>query len=89
MEILNELVKICNDFLNNDFNIELFQHKLETIILPDKCKKTLEKEQHNACNELEEIMYCYSTSQKAHADRVARKLICATLKEQEHLKDYL
>jgi hypothetical protein len=86
MEAFGELIKVCKKFINNDFSIEEFQHKIEMIVLPDKCKKTLEKEQHNACNKLEEIRYCYFDSQKVYANKVANSLIQATLKEQERLK---
>lgn len=86
MEKFNELIKICEQFINNEFDIEKFQNKIETIVLPDKCKKTLEKEQHNACNKLEEIKYCYADSQKEYANKVAVELIQATIKEQERFK---
>ncbi len=86
MKEFDELIKICEQFINNAFDIEEFQHKIEKIILPDNCKKALEKEQYNACNKLEEIRYCYSTSQKAHADKVAFSLIKATLEEQKNQK---
>lgn len=86
MERFNELIKVCEQFINNDFDIEKFQNKIETIILPDRCKNTLEMEQYNACNKLEEIKYCYSDSQKEYANMVANLLIQATIKEQERFK---
>ena len=87
MKEINKLIELCEQFINNDFSIEEFQYGIEMIILPDKCKNTLEKEQHNACNKLEEIRYCYSSSQKVQANKVANSLIHAIIKEQERLKN--
>lgn len=86
MDALSKLIKVCQQFMNNDFSIEEFQYKIETINLPEKCKKTLEKAQYNACNQLEEIIYCYSDSQKKYADKVATSLIQAVRKERKHFK---
>lgn len=86
MKELNKLIKICKDFKNNYIEIEEFQRKVELVVLPDKYKKTLEKEQHNACNRLEEIMFCYKESQKMYSYKVADDLINAVLIEKEKLK---
>ena len=86
MKEFNELIKLCEEFINNDFSIEEFQYEIEKVILPDKCKNTLEKKQHDTCNNLEEIRYCYSVSQKAYANKVAESLIQATIKEKERIK---
>ncbi len=87
MEKFIELIKLCEQFINNDFSIEEFQYRIETIILPNQCKNTLEKEQHNVCNKLEEIRFCYSASQKEQAQKVAKSLIQAIHNEQERLKN--
>lgn len=85
MEALKRIIDVCNAFKNEEYNIAEFQERLETIYLPDECKATLQKEQHNVYNELEEILYCYNESQKKYADEVADKLIQATLLEQKRL----
>jgi hypothetical protein len=88
MESLKKLIAICNEFKKSVLGIEEFQQRIETILLPDECKHTLEKHQRNACNRLEEIMYCYFESQKKYADEVADSLIQATITEQKRLQCY-
>lgn len=45
------LIDICNRYKNGDFDIEEFEQRLETVNLSGKYQKTLEIEQHNACNQ--------------------------------------
>ena len=85
MESIIKLINICNEYKNGDLNIEEFQHEIELIILPDECKNTLEIQQHNACNELEKIIYCYGKSQKKFAVEVADKLIVSAIKEKNRI----
>lgn len=63
---MKSLIRSLSYVMNskNTFGIEEFQHTIEEILLPDVCKMSLEKFQHNACNRLEEIKYCYAESQK-------------------------
>ena len=82
---MKALMDLCNAYKNGEFNIKEFQQRIETIYLPDECKNTLEKEQYNACNRLEEIMYSYSESRKKYADEVADDLIQAALREQDKI----
>ena len=59
MENLQKLIDICQSYKNGKFGVEEFQHRLEQIYLPDMCKHTLERVQHNALNHLEKIFYFY------------------------------
>jgi hypothetical protein len=88
MKSLKDLIDVCYEFKDNAFSIEEFQHKIETVLLPDDCKNTLEKQKRNACNRLEVINYCYIESRKKYVDQVADELIQATFVEQERLKEY-
>ena len=56
MNSINELIVLCEKFKENAFEIEEFQSKLGEILLPDMCKYTLEKAQHNGHNNLERII---------------------------------
>lgn len=86
MNELDHLIFLCYEFKKGKLGIKDFQKKIELIILPDECKYTLEKHQHNASNYLEEIFYCYQESRKKYADKVADQLIQATIEEQERLR---
>lgn len=89
MEILQNLIFICEAYKAGDFDIKEFQHRLEKVYLPDECNKYLENEQHNAFNHLEKIFYFYpKEEQRKYAEKVADELIQATTKEQERLKNY-
>ena len=86
MNEMEKLVEICNSYIDGKFSIEEFQKRIETVYLPDECKNTLEKVQHNAHNKLEEIRFCYGES-KEDADEVAKHLVQAVIAEQERLKN--
>lgn len=89
MENLIKLIAICQAYKAGAFGVEEFQHKLESVYLPDECKYTLEKIQHNAFNHLEKIFYFYPEEEhKQHANKVADELIQATILEQKRLKEY-
>ena len=78
MNALEHLISVCRGYINGDYEIGIFQKKLEEIFLPDRWKKSLETEQHNAVNQLEEIQFCYlPEGQRKQAVLVAEKLICA------------
>ncbi|OJU08954.1 MAG: hypothetical protein BGN88_07700 [Clostridiales bacterium 43-6] len=88
MKNLQKLIDVCQAYKAGNFGVEEFQHKIEAIYLPDECKHTLEKLQHNAFNYLEKIFYFYPQDEhKQYAEKVADDLIQATLAEQERLKD--
>ena len=65
MKEMEQLINECNAFKQGQLSIEEFQKRIEVIYLPNECRNTLEKEQHNAVNKLEEITYCYTKSQKS------------------------
>jgi len=89
MNSINELIVLCEKFKENAFEIKEFQSKLEEILLPDVCKHTLEKAQHNTHNNLEEIIYCYNKETgKIYAEKVAEELIQAAKAEQKRLENY-
>lgn len=89
MNGFEKMVQTCKNYQLGKFGIEEFQQRLETILLPEDCKNTLEVNQHNTSNLLEKIQYSYPIEeQKRHADKVAEDLIQATMKEQERLKNY-
>jgi len=89
MNSISELIVLCEKFKKNAFGIKEFQSKLGEILLPDMCKYTLEKVQHNAHNSLEEIIYCYNKETgKLYADKVAEELIQAAKAEQKRLENY-
>ena len=54
-EIVQKLIKICENYINNQYSVEEFQKRLETVYLPDEYKHTLEIDQHNALNHLEKF----------------------------------
>ena len=88
MENLQKLIDICNAYKAGDFDLGEFQQRIETVYLPDECKNTLEKTQHNALNHLEKIFYFYpEIEHKMYAEIVADDLIQAILLEQACLKD--
>lgn len=76
MNELQKLIRVCEEYKQGLFDVEEFQHRLEMIYLPDEYKYTLEKDQHNAFNHLEEIYYFYAEEDhKQYADQVADDLI--------------
>lgn len=89
MQPFDDLIAMCLEFKSGDWSVEEFQYRIEAVPLPDECKHTLEGQLYNACNRLEEIIYCYAESQKRYAIEVADELIQATLAERERLKDYV
>ncbi|NMC57433.1 MAG: hypothetical protein GYA50_09460 [Eubacteriaceae bacterium] len=79
MNNLESIINICKSYINGVFDVEEFQHQLEQVILPDNFKYTLEKEQHNAVNRLEEIRFSYlPENQNKYAIEVAEELIHLT-----------
>ena len=84
MDVLDKLIYICNAFINGDFSIKEFQERLETIYLPDIYKDSLEKEQHNAYNRLEEIIFCcLESNHKEEGKKVAKNLIKAVMLQKQ------
>ena len=89
MENLQKLIDICKEYKVGEFGVEEFQNRIEGVYLPDECKYTLEKTQHNMFNRLEKIFYFYPEAEhKKYAEKIADELIRETLLEQERLKDY-
>lgn len=86
MKNLNELIQICKQYISGCLSIEDLQYKIENIVLPQECKKTLEIKQHNLCNQLEEIRFCYSESQREYANEVVKNFVEEIIKEEERLK---
>ena len=87
MDSLEQLISVCKAYINAAFSIEEFQNRLETIILPDKYKNTLEKDQHNAFNKLDEIRFSYlPENQKKYTNAVAEELIHAIRIAQNNSK---
>ena len=85
MDSLEKLIIVCRGFLNNTYDIEEFQSRIETVLLPDACKYSLEKVRYSACNQLERIMFCSSDSLESDADKVAYELINAAIEEKARL----
>lgn len=79
MNPVEELIFICNEYREEAYSLPEFQRKLEMVLLPDTYKNTLEIDQRNVCNVLEEIRFCYrEEEQKKYARQVASELIlCA------------
>ena len=78
MQNIELLINICKKYIRGLIELDEFQKQIEAIILPDGCKNTLEVSQHNACNKLEQIQYCYlPENQRQHANTVAEELIYA------------
>ena len=76
MNSFEKMIHICKAYVREELDIEEFQSRLEMVVLPDNCKNSLEKKQHNAVNMLEEIRFCYlPENQYKHAKVVAEKLI--------------
>ncbi len=76
MNSLEKMISVCKAYINDAFEIEEFQRQLEMIILPDECKYTLEKDQHNSVNKLEKIRFTFlPENQKKQAIPVAEHLI--------------
>ena len=85
MDEINKMIETCNAFKRKEFGIKEFQERIGTIYLPDECKHTLERLQHNAHNELEKIIYCYGEDDLDSAKKVANKLIRAANLELERI----
>lgn len=78
MNSLDELINICLAYKRGEFDVIEFQKRLETVYLPSQYKQTIEVDQYNAHNSLEEIRFSYlEKNQKKYADQVADELICA------------
>jgi len=76
MDELQKMIDVCENYKKGLYDITEFQHRLETVYLPDEYKHTLEEDQHNAFNYLEEVYYCYGVEEhKQYADQVADDLI--------------
>jgi len=86
MDAIVKLIGICNAFKSGEYSVKEFQARIETVYLPDACKYTLEKEQHNASNLLEEIIYFYG-DEAIRGAKVADDLIYAALEEQKRLEN--
>ncbi len=81
MKTLENVISLCRSFINGDYGLEEFQHKLEAVILPDEYKYTLEKDQHNMVNYLEEIRFTLlEENQRKEAVKVAEKFINTVIK---------
>ena len=88
MNELKRLIETCRKYKEGELSLIDFQHILENIYLPSDYKYTLEKQQHNAVNQLEKIYYFYPASEyKQHADRVADMLIAAALGGIKQMKN--
>lgn len=87
MNAFEKMIQTCKDYQLGKFGIDEFQQRLETILLPDDCKNTLEANQHNTFNLLEKIQFSYPIEeQKKRADKVAEDLIQATILEYKRLR---
>ncbi len=76
MNSFEKLIHVCKAYVDSALSMEDFQHEIEMIILPDVCKYTLEKEQHNAASRLEEIRFTIlPENQSRYAIMVAEDLI--------------
>lgn len=81
MEAYEKIIELCREYIQGKIEIRTFQEALEKVILPDVCKKTLERIQHNAVNKLEEIRFCYELkNQRKYAQIEAENLILETNK---------
>ncbi|MDR2168482.1 MAG: hypothetical protein LBE35_11650 [Clostridiales bacterium] len=85
MNEMDKLISICEAFKRGEFGVRGFQEYIETVYLPNDCKHTLERFQHNAHNQLEKIIYFYGEDDLERANNVADQLIRATKVEQERL----
>ena len=80
MNSFNKIIRICESYVEGQYGIEEFQQRLETVLLPDDCKNTLEILLHNATNRLEAIRFSYfPENQKEHADQIIAELALATV----------
>lgn len=83
---INEIIEICQNYKTGKLDIIAFQQRIEHVQLPDVCKKTLEKDQHNVVNELEFIYYYYPENMhKEYADKIADYFINASIEEKNRL----
>ena len=89
MKNIELLITACQAYKEERLGLDSFQSQLEGIYLPDICKNTLEKEQHNAYNQLEKIFYFYPQAEhRKYAIPIAEELIQAAKAEQKRLENY-
>jgi len=81
---LDKLLCVCCEYKNKKFGIYEFQSKIETVLLPDNYKSTLELLQHDTVEYLEKIIYFYPEIEHyKYAVEIADNLINAIISEQE------
>lgn len=74
-DVFGKCIILCNKFQNGDFGIAEFQSRLGTMQLPDVMPRDFDDNLHNAIEEPEEIIYCYSDpQQKMYGYEIAEKL---------------
>ena len=89
MEYLSNLINICNLFKQGNFEIEEFQSRISTSMIPDEASKEFTAELIKFDNQIETIIFSKGViAGRKDANEAADKLIHATLTEQERLKKY-
>jgi len=76
MNTLDNLLKICNRFINQEFSVQEFQSRLETLTISDEYCHKLSKSINESVNRLEEIIFTASAENfYKYGVEVANKLI--------------
>ena len=87
MKTLEAISMICTAFKEDKFDIEEFQSRLESIIVSDELKQSVEKIKLNAVNRLEEIRFCSLESNfPKYGAEVADALLEAINKIKDSMK---
>jgi len=79
MNVLDALNSLCQSYKKQEFGLEEFQNRIETIVIPDKEVRKLEKILLAATNELERIRFTsleenYFSKGSEVADRLLNQL---------------
>jgi hypothetical protein len=78
MGSLEKLIEICNQYKKGQFEIEEFQSRIVTALMPENISKQCVEELRRFDNDIEKIIYCQlPTSWRAMGEKVADRLIQA------------
>ena len=94
-EPLQHFIDICECYKDDQFDVLEFQHAIKYSYLPPETSKELSIIQHNAHEDIEDIIYGsvgmdekYREERRKLAIPLADKLITATIAEIERLENY-
>ena len=89
MKKLNNIMDICISFKEGHFELDEFQSRIISALIPDETSKEFVAALKEFDNQMEMIIFCQGALEgRKNANEAADKLINATMKEQELLKEH-